>query len=103
MTCLTTKMDGSNMNEEVTSILKNMKNTSTGWDSISPCIVKQTYNYFSCAASSCLQHVVITWNFSKPTEDSKGYTFIQRRGFQVSCQLRACICVTCFFLRSLRD
>ena len=34
------------VNEEVTSILKNMKNSSTGWDSISPCIVKQTYNYF---------------------------------------------------------
>ena len=32
--------------EEVTSILKNMKNSSAGWDSISPCIVKQTYNYF---------------------------------------------------------
>ena len=34
--------------EEVTSILKNMKNSSAGWDSISPCIVKQTCNYFLC-------------------------------------------------------
>ena len=32
--------------EEVTSILKNMKNCSAGWYFISPCIVKQTYNYF---------------------------------------------------------
>ena len=32
--------------EEVISILKNMKNSSAGWNSISPCDVKQTYNYF---------------------------------------------------------
>ena len=35
-------------------------------------------------------------NFPKRTENNKGYTFIQRRGFQVSCQLQACICVTFF-------
>ena len=32
--------------EEVSNILKDMKNSSAGWDCISPHIVKKTYKYF---------------------------------------------------------
>ena len=56
--------------EEVSNILKDMKNSSAGWDCISPSIIKKTYEYFVVPLVHICNVFFIVWRVPKWIKNS---------------------------------
>ena len=62
--------------EEVSNILKDMKNSNAGWDCISPIIIKKTYEYFAVPLIHVCNVSFLYGVF--PNELKKSHTSVQR-------------------------